>query len=285
MKQWQSEVGQELLSGVLCQKDLVSHDQTKQTENQFIKEELQAMKAQNRNRAPNPSVHGTTIAFGGGSKMSDGAGGQMPQNAPQKAYDFGSHVKPPVSTHAPTQDSNNSKTSSCHGGSPNVFGENTDVFGGGSGSGTPQVPKIAANFDHRNFANLPAYAPTQDQINTKNRVTKTESARAPVNFVNHTTTNLNGSGSHVNSGSVPMPTPLQWFLPNGMTDACPVITPNTYQNWCRGIKLWRISQVGASQTQLISKIATSLPLNIRMEVMTYLESTESNVESRSVDAV
>ena len=96
---------------------------------------------------------------------------------------------------------------------------------------------------------------------------------------------LNSAGNHMNSGPIPAPGLLQWLLPNGMIDACPVFTPNTYQNWRRDTKLWRIAQVGASPTQLISKIVTALPLNVRMEIMTYLESTESNIESRSSDAV
>ena len=37
--------------------------------------------------------------------------------------------------------------------------------------------------------------------------------------------------------------------------------------------------------QLISKIVTALPLNIRMEVLSYLESTDGDIESRSVEAV
>ena len=78
---------------------------------------------------------------------------------------------------------------------------------------------------------------------------------------------------------------MQWLLPNGMIDACPGFAPNTFQNWLREVKLWKAAQVGANPTQLISKIVTVLPLNIRMEVLAYLESTESNSESRSVDTV
>ena len=75
MEQWQSDVEQEILTGSTCRKDLASHAQTKQMENKFIKEALQAMKAQNRNRTSNPIVHGeSTIAFGGESKIADGAG-------------------------------------------------------------------------------------------------------------------------------------------------------------------------------------------------------------------
>ena len=41
----------------------------------------------------------------------------------------------------------------------------------------------------------------------------------------------------------------------------------------------------ANQTQLLSKIDTAFPLNSRMEVLSDLGSAESNLESRSVDAV
>ena len=91
----------------------------------------------------------------------------MPQKVPQEAYDFSSHIKPPVSTHSPARDQNNSKVNHGHGGRPNVFGGSADVFGGSSGSGTPQVPQHATGFDNHDFANFPTYTHTQDQINTK----------------------------------------------------------------------------------------------------------------------
>ena len=77
----------------------------------------------------------------------------------------------------------------------------------------------------------------------------------------------------------------QWLLPNGMIDPCPVFTPNLYQNWCREVKLWRQAQVGANPTQLISKMVPSLPVNSRMEVLTYLETTENQPHMRTVDHV
>ena len=88
----------------------------------------------------------------------------------------------------------------------------------------------------------------------------------------------------MNPSSIPEPGPMQWLLSSGVIDSCPVFTPNTYQNWRSEVKLRRMAQVGANQTQLISKLVTALPLNCRMEVLTYLGSTESTIESRSVDA-
>ena len=79
--------------------------------------------------------------------------------------------------------------------------------------------------------------------------------------------------------------PTQWFLPNGMIDQRPVFAANLFQNWCREVKLWRAAQVGANSTQLISQIVSTLPINSRMEVLTYLESTESDPQSRTVGRV
>ena len=77
----------------------------------------------------------------------------------------------------------------------------------------------------------------------------------------------------------------QWIVPNGMIDSCPTFTANLYQNWCREVKLRRQAQVGANPTQIIAKIVSTLPTNSRMEILAYLENTESNPESRSVDKV
>ena len=51
------------------------------------------------------------------------------------------------------------------------------------------------------------------------------------------------------------------------------------------MKLWRSAQVGGNSTQLISKLVSTLPINSRMEVLAYLESTESDPQSRTVDKV
>ena len=77
----------------------------------------------------------------------------------------------------------------------------------------------------------------------------------------------------------------QWLIPNGMIEACPSFTANLYQNWCREVKLWRQAQVGANAAQIIAKIAATLPTNSRMEVLAYLENTESAPHTRSVDKV
>ena len=77
----------------------------------------------------------------------------------------------------------------------------------------------------------------------------------------------------------------QWLIPNGMIDACPSFTANLYQNWCREVKLWRQAQVGANATQMIAKIVATLPTNSRMEVLAYLENTESAPHTRSVEKV
>ena len=77
----------------------------------------------------------------------------------------------------------------------------------------------------------------------------------------------------------------QWLIPNGMIDACPAFTANLYQNWCREVKLWRQAQVGANETQIIAKIVATLPTNSRMEVLAYLENTESAPHTQSVEKV
>ena len=168
---------QELLTGAMCRKDLASQAQIKQNENQVIKEELQAVKIQNRNRTANPTVHGeSTAAFGGKSFLVDGPQAKVPQNAPQtilpqnvpqKAYDFGSVDRTPIMKHYPTRDPTNSKLSHDHGDGLRGFDQSNDVLGGISGSGMPQVPRNASDFDFRNFTNIPGYAPTQDSLNPK----------------------------------------------------------------------------------------------------------------------
>ena len=87
----------------------------------------------------------------------------------------------------------------------------------------------------------------------------------------------------MNAGPIPAPGPMRWLFPNGVIDARPTFTPNTFRNWRREVECRRAAQVVANQTQLISKIGTVSPLNIRMEVLSYLESTESNIDSLSLD--
>ena len=58
-------------------------------------------------------------------------------------------------------------------------------------------------------------------------------------------------------------------IPNDMIDACPPFTPQSYQTWRMGIKLWLAAQAGATVTRLIAKIITALPLNSRLGDITY----------------
>ena len=58
MKQRQANVEKELLATISYRRNPISHANVKQSENQVIKEELQATKVQNRNRATHHFVHG-----------------------------------------------------------------------------------------------------------------------------------------------------------------------------------------------------------------------------------
>ena len=280
MKQWQSEVEKELQNGLIDRHNLMSHAQSKQTENQIIKEELQAMKTQNRNRVAHPLVHGESRTVLGGDSnalggSSNGVPIDLPLNVPKKAYNFDNQTTTTNQSHAPTRDQTNQ--SFVHGESKNVFGGDSNCFGGSSGSvpnDVPQsVPQKACPFNGSFTSSSQSHAPTQDRTNNENHENNVSNMKEHLNHSNNV------------MGMNPVPGPMQWLLPNGMIDSCPGFTPNTFQNWLREVKLWKAAQVGANPTQLISKIVTVLPLNIRMEVLAYLESTESNSESRSVDTV
>ena len=82
-----------------------------------------------------------------------------------------------------------------------------------------------------------------------------------------------------------LPAPTQWLVPNGMNAVCPPSTPGLYENWCRDFKLWRTSHLGASVAKLIAEIADVHSANSRMEISTYLESTESDVNGRAIGRV
>ena len=159
------------------------------------------------------------------------------------------------------------------------------MIGGSSGSIPQNAPDKACDFGGLNSKIAQSRPPAQDDLNPKIRVTKTETSYEAMFSPNPVSAASGFPSVNLNQGGIPSPVPMHWLLPNGMIDACPVFTPNTYQNWRIEAKLRRTAQVGAGQTQLISKIATALPLNIRMEALAYLESTESNIDSRSVNAV
>ena len=199
--------GKELQNSVTDRSNLIKHAYDKQTESQWMKEQLQVMKSQNRDRVTHPVHGGSSTVFGGSS-------GSVTQNVPEV----------PLKAFSPT--------------------------------------RTAESNDPKTFNN----APTRE---TKHAPTQNES-HAPTQTESHAPT---------------MPGPTQWLLPNGMIDACPSFDPNTFQNWVREVKLWKSAQVGANQTQLISKIVTVLPMNMRMEVLGYLENTESKSETRSVETV
>ena len=74
MKQWQSNVEQELLTGQACRGDLANHAHGKVDGNQFIKEELHAAKVQNLNRVDSSSVRGQNHGAFGGVKEENGGG-------------------------------------------------------------------------------------------------------------------------------------------------------------------------------------------------------------------
>ena len=110
MKQWQSGAEQEISAGIACQKDLANRPSAKQSENQLIKEELHAMKAQNRNRTPIQFAHGDRAnSFGVDSNVTGGGRGSASQNAPRKAYDFNSRNKTFNPSRTPALDQINPK--------------------------------------------------------------------------------------------------------------------------------------------------------------------------------
>ena len=75
------------------------------------------------------------------------------------------------------------------------------------------------------------------------------------------------------------------FYPNMMVDSCPQFTPATFQNWKREVKLWIAGQPGATVTQILAKLIHVLPLSVKTDALLYMESTENQIESRSVDKI
>ena len=76
-----------------------------------------------------------------------------------------------------------------------------------------------------------------------------------------------------------------FFYPNMMVDSCPPFTPATFQNWKREVKLRIAGQPGATVTQILAKLIHILPLSVKTDALLYMESTEGQVESRSVDKI
>ena len=73
--------------------------------------------------------------------------------------------------------------------------------------------------------------------------------------------------------------------PNMMIDSCPGFTPNTFQNWKREVKLWIAGMPGATVTQILAKLIHALPLSVKTDALLYMEPTEKNPETRSVDHI
>ena len=134
------------------------------------------------------------------------------------------------------------------------------------------MPQTGPSFNHQEHVNQFEHTPARVAINRSNRYFTTDAG-------------VSNPGGHGSSNCQPIPGPMQWLLPKGMIDARPVFTPKTYQNWRMDLKLRKMAQAGASETQLVSKIVAAFLLNMRMEVTTYMENTESSADARSIDAV
>ena len=101
------------------------------------------------------------------------------------------------------------------------------------------------------------------------------------NSVNHQVSDP-GKITPDSRGNNPLPS---HGYPNMMIDPCPPFTPNTFQNWKREVKLWVAGMPGATTTQVLAKLIHAMPLSTKTEALLYMESTEKQPESRSVDAV
>ena len=78
---------------------------------------------------------------------------------------------------------------------------------------------------------------------------------------------------------------LERALPNAMIDSCQNFAHDTFQNRHREAGLSKSSQVSANPTQMISKIVSASPMNSRMGILTYLESTENRINDRPINEV
>ena len=80
------------------------------------------------------------------------------------------------------------------------------------------------------------------------------------------------------------PLPCVGF-PNMVLDSCPTFTPTTFQNWKREVKLRIAGQPGASVTQLLAKLIHVLPLAVKTESLLYMEQTEKNPQTRTINHI
>ena len=233
-----------LLMAKKCQDDLANHATSKQAENQKMKEDLQAMKIQNRYRNSVPSDHGESRnLFGGDANLHGGSSGSESSNVP-KSMSVGNHTQNITSTtYAPTRDATNSSVA------------RKNVIDGDGATTLFNVPEKAYSFNDNVYIREEAHDPARDPINEHHPDKfKRESQNRP-------NLNLNESPREAQTSAGPnlIPGPLQWLLPNGVIAACPEFTPGTYRNWCREVKLWKSAQVGENPTQLISKVVTVSP--------------------------
>ena len=183
---------------------------------------------------------------------------------------------------------NRNRTEPGHGF---VHGSTTQLFDGAkTESHVPHASapgKMSRDAPKRSF-DFEQHAPTREQ-------------HAPTRYEHDPT--LERVNESPNNGSPPgLPTTSTYFgqiptnnnanrnttqrlLPNGMIDACPGFAANLFQNWRREVKLRSQSQVGANPTQLIAKMVSTLPMNSRMEVLSYLETTENQPHLRTAGHV
>ena len=166
-----------------------------------------------------------------------------------------------------TMESNRHRTEPVHGF---AHGSTTQVLGGAKIES--RAPYNAEN------GNLPCESPQQAYDFEQHAPAR--EARAP------TFGNLNGSRNSTTPPGIPttstyfgqMPVSGQanrnsthWLLRNVMIEVRPAFGANLFQTWRLEVKFRRQDQVGANPTHPISKIASHLPMNSRMEALSYLE--------------
>ena len=65
-------------------------------------------------------------------------------------------------------------------------------------------------------------------------------------------------------------------------DVCPVLTPATYAQWKRDLKLWIASQNGTAATQLHAKIIAVPPAHAKVGGLEYMDATEMITHARDI---
>ena len=104
---------------------------------------------------------------------------------PQKAYGFGDQRLSQLPGRSPPQDNLNPKKR-VRDGQNDVFGGDSNVIGGSSGSSSENVPRKAYDFGVGNFSFGLSHSPARDHLNPKNRVTKTGTSGESTFFPNIT---------------------------------------------------------------------------------------------------